>query len=334
MPRTREQSEWPNHLRPGAVRFAHASPNYDTTIAFYRDIVGLPVIGEFSSSFGEDGTIFGFPDTTVQLEVVRARPDACAAAGSFDQLVLYLDDADAVRLAAQPLRDAGVAPEPDQHPYWAANGAVTYQDPDGRDLVFAPWVFGRDQEPIELDAQMRIDWYDGDRNALQSLFAEAEDSAVQLDAYMNEGRVLTAWHGADLVGHLQLIPAADGDVELKNMAVVEELRGTGVGRMLVDAALDASRAEGRTRMIVATAAADTGNLRFYQRCGFRMTWVEWDAFTPANGYPEPVVIDGIPLRDRVWLDQPLTECCRATGGTDPSGPPAPAGLGLRHGPRP
>jgi len=30
---------------------------------------------------------------------------------------------------------------------WRANGAVIYRDPDGRDVVFAPWVYGRDPEP-------------------------------------------------------------------------------------------------------------------------------------------------------------------------------------------
>lgn len=30
----------------------------------------------------------------------------------------------------------------DQHPYWAATGAITYRDPDGREIVFAPFVFG------------------------------------------------------------------------------------------------------------------------------------------------------------------------------------------------
>ena len=29
-----------------------------------------------------------------------------------------------------------------QHPYWEATGAVTYRDPDGREVVFAPFVFG------------------------------------------------------------------------------------------------------------------------------------------------------------------------------------------------
>jgi catechol 2,3-dioxygenase-like lactoylglutathione lyase family enzyme len=145
-----EDSSWPTHLRPGAVRFAHASDNYDATIAFYRDLVGLPVIGEFTNSFGEDGTIFGFPDTTVQLEVVRGHADAGPATGSFDQLVLYLHDAAAVTVATEPLRAAGLARKPDEHPYWAANGAVTYQDPDGRDIVFAPWVYGRDPEPVDV----------------------------------------------------------------------------------------------------------------------------------------------------------------------------------------
>jgi hypothetical protein len=55
---------------------------------------------------------------------------------------------------------------------------------------------------------------------------------------------------------------------------------------------------------VATAAADIDNLRFYQRSGFRMRSAERDAFPAANGY-EPTSVDGIELRDRVWLDLAL-----------------------------
>jgi hypothetical protein len=40
------------------------------------------------------------------------------------------------RLAA-----AGVHPVA-QIDYWQANGGVTYQDPDGREVVFASWVYG------------------------------------------------------------------------------------------------------------------------------------------------------------------------------------------------
>jgi hypothetical protein len=47
-------------------------------------------------------------------------------------------------------------------------------------------------------------------------------------------------------------------------------------------------------------------LRFYQRLGFRLLRIEPDAFTPEAGYPD-IEIDGIPLRDRVWLSLSLRE---------------------------
>ena len=142
---------WPAHLRPGAVRIAWASGDYEETIAFYRDLVGLNVLGDFSESYGEDGTIFGLPDTSVQLEIVR-RPIESSPAGAFDQLVLYFDNAAAVTDATVRLSAAGMVPKADPHPYWAANGAVIYRDPDGRDVVFAPWVYGRDPDPADHES--------------------------------------------------------------------------------------------------------------------------------------------------------------------------------------
>jgi hypothetical protein len=123
-----------------------SSTHYDETVAFYRDLVGLPVIDSFAGSYGEDGTIFGLPDVGTQLEVVRAhatvhQPDR------FDQLVFYLPDADAMMAATARLHDHGLAPDSAPHPYWEANGAVVYLDPDSRAVVYAPWIFGRDPDP-------------------------------------------------------------------------------------------------------------------------------------------------------------------------------------------
>ena len=98
--------------------------------------------------------------------------------------------------------------------------------------------------PARSADDVRIETYGGPRDDLRALFELAEDSAAELDCYIDAGRVL-----------------------------------------------------------VATAAADIGNLRFYQRQGFRMRSVERDAFTPATGYPPGLLIDGIELRDRVWLDR-------------------------------
>ena len=153
---------------------------------------------------------------------------------------------------------------------------------------------------------VEIDWHAGPRAELRTLFELAEDSHGQLDQYLELGRVLVAVRGPEVLGHLQLVPTTrSGEIELKNMAVVPEQRGTGIGRALVASALRESGEEGWSRMLVATGGADVGNLRFYQRLGFRLLSVERDAFTPATGYPNPIMIDGIPLLDRVWLSQEL-----------------------------
>lgn len=160
-----------------------------------------------------------------------------------------------------------------------------------------------------VGADVSVEVHTGSRRDLRDLFELAEDSAAQLDAYLDQGRVLVATlPGTGTVGHLQLVDTGrSGHVELKNMAVREDLQGRGIGRRLIEAAEEILTGESVTLLVVATAAADVGNLRFYQRMGFRMRSVERDAFTPATGYPDPVVIDGIGLRDRVWLDKPLAE---------------------------
>jgi hypothetical protein len=59
-------------------------------------------------------------------------------------LVFYLPDAAAQERLTARMAAAGVEPT-SQDPYWAANGGVTYQDPDGLEVVFVPWVYGRDR---------------------------------------------------------------------------------------------------------------------------------------------------------------------------------------------
>lgn len=158
--------------------------------------------------------------------------------------------------------------------------------------------------PARSADDIRIEVYGGPRDSLRPLFELAEDSAAELDAYIGAGRVLVAVSGTEVIGHLQLTGTSDPrQAEIKNMAVRESRQGQGVGRRLVQAAVDLAAAEAVTTLLVATAAADIGNLRFYQRQGFRMRSVERDAFTPATGYPPGLRIDGIELRDRVWLDR-------------------------------
>lgn len=153
--------------------------------------------------------------------------------------------------------------------------------------------------------------YTGERAALIPLFRLADDSDQEIASYLTRGTVLVATDGDALVGHVQMIEPssephrpidAPAAWELKSLAVADSHRQHGLGRRLVEAGLAHARDRGASRVLLATAAADTALLRFYQRIGFRMLRIERDAFTPAAGYPPELRVDGIRLLDRIWLD--------------------------------
>jgi catechol 2,3-dioxygenase-like lactoylglutathione lyase family enzyme len=134
-----ESARWPEHLPAGALRVVRWSARYDQTVVFYRDIIGLPVLETFHHSYGLDGTILGLPASPVHLEIVRLRETPPPAHG-LDQLVFYLPDVEAQEDVIARLADAGVHPVR-QIDYWQDNGGVTFQDPDGREVVFASWIY-------------------------------------------------------------------------------------------------------------------------------------------------------------------------------------------------
>jgi GNAT superfamily N-acetyltransferase len=149
-----------------------------------------------------------------------------------------------------------------------------------------------------------LEEYAGSHRDLAWSFREAEDSESLLASYIDLGRLWVArTPDGTAVGHLQVIPREPGVWEVTNTAVAEASRGLGIGRALLERALDEARSAGVERVILATATADVGNLRFYQRCGFRMTHVVPDAFDELHGYPPGIVVDGIPMLDQVWFER-------------------------------
>jgi ribosomal protein S18 acetylase RimI-like enzyme len=282
-------------------RIARPVRDLDRSAAFYGTVLGLRPGGGFRGHDGYDGAFFELPGGG-ELELTSG-PTQPVPGSEEDLLVLYLPSAPEVAAVAASIASAGVRQVSSPNPYWNRHGR-TFLDPDGHRVVVA-LAFDR-TEAARRDPKIHVGWHHGSRVELRGLFELAEDSQSQLDAYLDAGRVLVAGSAGEMVGHLQLVTTGRPDeIELKNMAVRPDQQGRGIGRALVEEAVARSADDGYARMIVATAAADIGNLRFYQRTGFRLERVEPDAFVAATGYPLPIDIDGIPLLDRVWLARPL-----------------------------
>jgi GNAT superfamily N-acetyltransferase len=268
------------------VRIARHTERLDEVVRFYRDGIGLPEMDSFRDHDGYDGVFLALPGTGTHLELTTGGRHPAPEPHPESLLVLYLGDDAAVRAVAARL-DA--EPVSSANPYWDAH-ATTFEDPDGFRVVLVPALPDVSRRAVE------IDWHTGPRDELRGLFELAEDSAERLEASLDQGRVLVATQGGHVVGYLQLT----GD-ELKSMAVAEDRQQQGIGRALVERAVRIWRDEGIRTVRVATATASVANLRFYQRLGFRMLEIERDAFTEADGYATGIVVDGIPLRDRVSL---------------------------------
>jgi GNAT superfamily N-acetyltransferase/catechol 2,3-dioxygenase-like lactoylglutathione lyase family enzyme len=292
----------------------------DRSVAFYRDVVGLAVALEVPERGAAFLWIGGPGEAMLGLWSLGSAPMALSLH------IAFAASLGAVHGACEALRAKNVTPlsfygDETTEPSvigWMPAAAVYFRDPDGHLIEYVamldepprpdggiiPWSAWTAAAP--RPEVVHISRHAGPRSDLRPLFEQAEDSASELDAYIDDGEVLVAITDDRVVGHLQLIDGpADGASEIKNMAVEAAYRGRGIGRMLVGAATDLARAHGHSTVAVATACADTGNLRFYQRLGFRMRTIERDAFTPAVGYPAGLMIEGIRLRDRVWLDLQL-----------------------------
>jgi GNAT superfamily N-acetyltransferase len=83
------------------------------------------------------------------------------------------------------------------------------------------------------------------------------------------GRIFMAFEGDRAVGCCALVPVAPGVFELAKMTVAEEFRGRGVGRRILDHAVDQARRAGASRLVLETNHKLEDAIHLYQSAGFR-----------------------------------------------------------------
>ncbi len=101
---------------------------------------------------------------------------------------------------------------------------------------------------------------------------EPKDRAV-LDDPMGEildkgGRIFIAECAGETVGCCALQAMEDGGFELAKMTVDERMRGAGIGRLLIQACIDAAGEAGAHRLYLETNAKLTPALTLYRSMGF------------------------------------------------------------------
>jgi putative acetyltransferase len=103
------------------------------------------------------------------------------------------------------------------------------------------------------------------------------------------GRIFMALEAGRPVGCVALIKMPDGGYEVAKMTVAEELRGSGLGKKLMEACIDAGREAGAPRLYLETNDSLAPALGLYRAMGFR----------DMAAQPTPYA------RCNVWMERPL-----------------------------
>ena len=125
------------------IRIARPTDKLDQVVAFYRDALGLAVIGHFENHAGYSGVMLGMPGAQFHLEFTHADAGSpCPAPSKDNLLVFYLRNAWRYLSALQRMTQYGHSPAEPENPYWKAK-SKTYEDPDGwRVVLYTGSPFG------------------------------------------------------------------------------------------------------------------------------------------------------------------------------------------------
>lgn len=131
------------------------------------------------------------------------------------------------------------------------------------------------------------------------LLADEDESTVR--GYMNKGKMFEINVGRNRAGVIQIVEE-DGYSEIKNIAVLPEFQGQGIGKKALRFIEKISYDDGAQLMKVGTANSSIKNIAFYQKAGYRLDSITHNFFT---NYKEPIFENGIQAIDLLYFSKEL-----------------------------
>ncbi|MBY0084328.1 GNAT family N-acetyltransferase [Brevibacillus sp. M2.1A] len=131
----------------------------------------------------------------------------------------------------------------------------------------------------------------------------ADPSVRLVEDYLQRGHCYVAVLEESIVGVYVLIPTRPDTIELVNVAVDEAYHGKGIGKKLVLHSIAVAKSLGYKTIEVGTGNSSVSQLALYQKCGFRMNWIDRDFFL--RHYEEEIYENGIQVIDMVRLSQDI-----------------------------
>ncbi len=128
-------------MKTAHLRIARPTDNLAEVLRFYRDGLGLEILGSFEAHDDFDGIMLGQPGANYHLEFTHKHGHAAGHAPTEDNLlVFYLPDPMTWQAAIDRMTAHGYHAVPAFNPYWDVHGQ-TFADIDGYRVVLQQAVW-------------------------------------------------------------------------------------------------------------------------------------------------------------------------------------------------
>jgi len=102
-----------------------------------------------------------------------------------------------------------------------------------------------------------------------------------------------------IVGALVLLKTRPKTMEIMNISVYEEYQNQGIGKQLINKAIEYARERRIQTLEIGTGNPGIIQMMLYQKCGFRIVGVELDYFR--KNHNEKIFENGIECRDMIRM---------------------------------
>lgn len=128
----------------------------------------------------------------------------------------------------------------------------------------------------------------------------ADETKEAIDAYIFKSDVHILNDNIRDIAVMALYKNNDTELEVKNMAVISDFRGQGIGSILLDKAKEIAKQNHFSSLVVGTSDTGFQQIRFYEKNGFIKKEIRKDFFI--QNYPTPIFENGIQMRDMIVLE--------------------------------
>ncbi|PSL44201.1 aminoglycoside 6'-N-acetyltransferase I [Chitinophaga niastensis] len=132
----------------------------------------------------------------------------------------------------------------------------------------------------------------------------ADPSRELINTYINVGEVYVMELENNIIAAYVLV-RNDTTVEIKNIAVRVDYQGQGIGKLLLNDAVQRATAMGCKSICIGTGNSSIAQLYLYQRQGFEITGIRKDFFT--TNYKDPIYENDILCKHMIMLERKLGE---------------------------